>query len=117
MLISIDRSRGLGVGLPGAAFELGLKGSVQRMQAGPNNLPPVENKTLPNFTGPQGNLEQNSSQYLTFLQEGDLGGERVTVEYDRQTVLTVPTVQLYTPTPCTGYLTLYCAVCTIIAVS
>ena len=41
------------------------------------------------------------------LQEGDLGGERVTVEYDRQTVLTVPTVQLYTPTPCTGYLTLY----------
>ena len=47
------------------------------------------------------------------LQEGDLGGERVTVEYDRQTVLTVPTVQLYTPTPCTGYLTLYCAVCTI----
>lgn len=28
----IDRSRGLGTGLPGAAFEFGLKGSVRRMQ-------------------------------------------------------------------------------------
>ena len=73
VLISLDRSRGLGVGLPGAAFEFGLKGSVQRMQAGPNNLQPVENKTLPNISGPQVDMEQNSSQYLTFLQEGDLG--------------------------------------------
>jgi len=43
------------------------------MQAGPNNLQSVENKTLPNISGPLGDMEQNSSQYLTFLQEGDLG--------------------------------------------
>ena len=42
------------------------------MQAGPHNLP-VENKTLPNVSGPQGDIEHNSSQYLNFLQEGDLG--------------------------------------------
>ncbi len=39
--------------------------------------------------------------YSPDLEEGDLGGERVAVEDDRQAVLPVPAVKLHTTAPST----------------
>jgi len=51
------------------------------------------------YEGEGGGDEGAPLDDLDDLEEGDLGGEGVTVEDDRQAVLSVPAVQLHTPAP------------------